>query len=113
MDPLDKEKPWGVLGQMMLIALAIGVIYLIIRLAVVVPEHGWQLILMLSLIAPLLYYFLAFRSGLGKPASVPRPRFTRAQRAAQAVTAVLLAAALSVPVFVALYYLRAGTLPWL
>lgn len=110
MEPADEEKPWGVLGQMVLIALAIGLIYLIIRLAVVVPEYGWQIILALSLIAPLLYYFLAFRSAR-KPTRPPRP-LTRAQSLAQATTAVLLAAVLSLPVLVALYYLRTGSLPW-
>lgn len=110
MDPLDEEKPWGVLGQMVLIALAIGLIYLIIRLAVVVPEYGWQIILALSLIAPLLYYFLAFRRARA-PTRPPRP-ITRARAVAQATTAVLLAAALSLPVLVALYYLRTGSLPW-
>lgn len=112
MDPLDEEKPWGVVGQMVLIALAIGLIYLIIRLAVVVPEYGWQIILALTVIAPLLYYFLAFRSGGRRPPAAPRPRFTRAQRFAQATTAVLLAAMLSVPLLVAVYYLRTGSLPW-
>jgi hypothetical protein len=111
MDPLDKEKPWGIFGQLVLIALAIGVIYLIIRLAVVVPEYGWQIILVISLIAPVLYYFLAFRKPR-KPRALP-PRLTAARRAAQAATAVLLAVALSLPVFVSLYYLRTGTLPWL
>jgi len=112
MDPVDEEKPWGVAGQMVLIVLAIGLIYLVIRLAVVVPEYGWQLIAALSLTAPLLYYFLAFRSGLRKPVGAAAPRFTRAQRAAQAATAVLLAGALSLPVLVAIYYLRTGALPW-
>ena len=112
MDPLDQEKPWGFFGQMMLIACAIGLIYLIIRLAVVVPEYGWQLVAAMSVLAPLMYYFLAFRSGFAREQGVARPRFTRAQRVAQAVTAVLLAAVLSVPAFVAYYYFRLGALPW-
>ena len=109
MDPLDREKPWGFFGQMVLIACAIGLIYLIIRLAVVVPEYGWQLVAAMSVLAPLMYYFLAFRTGLTRVAG---PRFTRAQRLAQAVTAVLLAAVLSVPALVAYYYFRTGSLPW-
>lgn len=110
MEPLNEEKPWGVLGQMVLIALAIGFIYLIIRLAVVVPEYGWRIILALSLIAPFLYYFLAFRRAR-KPTRPPRA-VTRARAVAQAATAVLLAVVLSLPVLVLLHYLRTGSLPW-
>jgi len=111
-DPLDREKPWGLPGQMVVISLAIGLIYLIIRLAAVVPEWGWQVILPLAIVAPLLYYFLAFRAGLSRKPGAAEPKFTAGQRALQAITVVLLAAALSLTVWVAAYHFRTGRWPW-
>lgn len=104
MDPLDREKPWGPLGVLALIAFAIGLVYVVIRLVVVVPEWGWQVLLAPALLGPLLYYFLAYRGGLR--------RSPGARRAVHATVAVLLAAVLSLPVAVLLYWSWTGELPW-
>lgn len=111
-DPLNLEKPWGVIGQMVVIALPIGLIYLIIRLAVVVPEWGWQVILPLALFAPFLYYFLAFRSGLSPKPRDPNAHYTPAQRRLQRLLVVLMMLMLCVPAGLAVYYFRIGALPW-
>ena len=108
MDPLDKEKPWGPLTTLLVIALPIGFVYLVIRLAAVVADEAWQLLLAVTAVAALLYYFLAFRSAKRRPRSLQSP----GRIAFQAVTLVLIAAVLAVPVWVALFYVRNGALPW-
>jgi hypothetical protein len=105
MDPLDREKALGMLGQLALIALAIGLIYLIIRLAVVVPEWGWQVLVAPAVLAPLLYYFLAFRGGL-------RRQPETARRAAHGLVVLLLVAVASLPVALLAYRAWAGQWPW-
>jgi hypothetical protein len=108
MDPLDKEKPWGALGRLAVIALPIGFVYLVIRLAAVVADEAWQLLLSVTAVGAVLYYFLAFRTRKRRLAS---PLTTR-HIAVQAVTLVLIAVVLTLPGWVAFYYLRNGALPW-
>lgn len=105
MDPLDREKPWSFLEQVAVITLAIGIIYVIIRFAVVVPDWGWQLILAVTVVGVALYYALAFRFGLRRRRK--RGATTR-QRALEFVTAVLLVIGLTVPLAVALLWLWGG-----
>jgi hypothetical protein len=105
MDPLDREKPWGFLEQVAVITLAIGVIYLIMRFAVVVPDWGWQLILAVTLVGVALYYALAFRFGYrkGTKRNVPPRRL-----ALEFFFALLLVVSLTLPLAIALFYLWSG-----
>lgn len=111
-DPLDQEKAWGVWGQLVVITLPIALVYFIIRLAVVVPEWGWQVVLPLALLAPCLYYFLAFRSGLSRNAKDPNARYTPTQRRLQQLLLVLLAVMALVPLWFGVYYFWNDALPW-
>ena len=108
MDPLDREKPWSVLEQIAVITLAIGIIYVIIRFAVVVPDWGWQLILAVTVVGVAMYYALAFRLGFrkGTKRNVP-PK----QRALEFLTALLLVIGLTLPIAIALFYLWLGEAP--
>jgi len=108
MDPLDKEKPWGALGLIAVIAVPIGFVYLVIRLAAVVADEAWQLLVAVTAVAALLYYFLAFRVRKRRLQSELSPR----RVALGAVTLVLIAVVVSLPAWVALFYARNGVLPW-
>ena len=96
MDPVDQEKPWTALGQIALITSAIGVVYFMVRFAVVIPEWGWQLIVATTLVAGGLYWMLAFRRG---PTGPPVERSAR-----EKLLGALLIVALMLPLGVALYY---------
>lgn len=109
-DPLDQEKPWSVWGQLVVITLPIAVVHFVIRL--VVPEWGWQMVVPVAVLAPSLYYFLAFRSGLIREPRDPHARYTAAQRRLQLLLAVLLGAMALMPLGVGVYYFWNGALPW-
>lgn len=106
MDPLDREKPWSFIEQVAVITLAIGILYVIIRFAVVVPDWGWQLILAVTVVGVVLYYMLAFRLGF-------RRRVQRAsrQRALEFLFALLLVVSFTLPIALALFYFTRAAPP--
>lgn len=108
MDPLDREKPWGVGGQLLVITLVTGVIYLVIRFAAIDPELGWEVVLPVTLVAAALYYLLAFQFGLGPSRDPAKAR----GRVARAVTLALLVAIVLLPFALALWLSSNGTAPW-
>ena len=108
MDPLDREKAWGVGGQLLVITLVTGVIYLVIRFAAIDPELGWEVVLPVTLVAAVLYYLLAFQYGFGRSRDPARRR----GRVARAVTLGLLVAIVLLPFALALWLARNGAAPW-
>ena len=107
MEPLDREKPWNAFQQIALIAIVMGVVYLFVRFAVVVPEWGVRLVWGSTIVGVALYYFLAFRRGVTKAAGAPPPASTL-----HVVTVALLIVALTFPLFAALYVWMGGGPPW-
>ena len=107
MDPLDREKPWGIAGQLLVIVSVVGLIYLVIRFAAVVPEWGWQVVLPVTLVATVLYYLLAFRFGFGRKPAPPEPDIP-GRAALRAFTLVMLTLTLLFPLALALWYLYTG-----
>ncbi len=103
MDPLDREKPWGRFAQIILITLVIGVIYLVFRWAVVVPEWGWRLILGGTATGTALYFFLMVEQATTRASQ----REARREKL-RAALAVLVVAAFTLPVWVVLFLLWTG-----
>jgi multisubunit Na+/H+ antiporter MnhB subunit len=109
-DPLDREKPWRPFGQLLLITLVIGLIYLVFRVAVVIPERGWQLIAAATLVGVILYYLLAFRWARAARGATPKP--TAGRSAWRTLLAALLILGLTLPLWVVLYFVWFGGQLW-
>ena len=102
MDPLDREKPWGRLAQVVLITSVIFTVYFVFRRAVVVPEWGWRLILGGTAAGTLLYFYLMLsRETHTREKEQHRSRL-------RSVLAVMVVAALTLPVWVVLWLLATG-----
>lgn len=111
MDPIDQEEPFSTTAKVLMIAAVIAVVYLIVRFAVVIPEWGWQLIFVVTLVGTVTYYRLAFRAPRA-PTPPPRGLGWTPGRLVHYVSAVLLAMVLTLPAWVALYYWWEGRTPW-
>lgn len=112
MDPLDREEPFSAPAKLVMIMAVVGVVYLMVRFAVVIPEWGWQLISTVTLVGAVLYYALAYRKPRAPLPPVQHREFS-AGRLLHYVTAALLALVLTLPLWVALYFWRFGVPDWL
>lgn len=103
MPPLDSEKPWTALQQIVLITIVMGFVYLFMHLAVVVPEWGLRLVWGSTIVGVALYYFLAFRRGKKTAAEALGP-----PSRLHVVAVALLIVVLTFPLFFAALYLWMG-----
>lgn len=112
MDPLDREQPWGPLGQLVLLLIVIGVVFVIFRFAVVIPSWGWQLVTAATVIGALVYYQLAFRRGSRPTAAEAAVREAPAPGRRRAALAALVILGVTAPLWVVLYFLWLGGQVW-
>lgn len=111
MDSSDtKEKPWGRLGQLVLLVLAIGLIYGILRFAVFIPEWGWPFVTGGTTLGVAVFVLLSFGKGR-KPRAAPEAA-SPAQKTWRAVLVSILVLGLALPLWVLLYFVWLGGQLW-